>query len=537
MPLQPSVVFVDATFAWADGSPVLDGVTTAFTGRTGLIGRNGVGKSTLLRLIGGQLRPTSGRVVVEGDVGVLPQHLPLRTTETMADLLRVRSVVDAIRAVEAGSTSQADYDLIGSDWDAEARAVAALAEIGLDGIPLDREVGHLSGGETVLGALLGLRLARTPVTLLDEPTNNLDRGGREMLRQVVSGWPGALIVVSHDIELLDVLDQTAELIRGDLIVFGGPYSQYAEFSEREQAAAEQSLRSAEQVLRTERRQRAEAETKLARRSRYARTDFVNKRRPRIIMNALTSRAQVSAGRLRQEFDDKVESARLDVEERAARLRPDDLIRIELPDPGVPGTRRLAELRDATHTVVISGPERVALIGPNGVGKTRLLETLFQPERPPETTPYGVRLTDQIGYLPQRLDGLDDSATVLDNVRAAAPDSLPEAIRGNLARFLLGAAAIQRPLGTLSGGERFRVALARLLLATPPHQLLVLDEPTNNLDLASIDALVSALSGYRGGLLVVSHDLRFLQRLAIDTWLEVSEADSGPVLTTVDDPAG
>ena len=138
--------------------------------------------------------------MVEGDVGVLPQHLPLRTTETMADLLRVRSVVDAIRAVEAGSTSQADYDLIGSDWDAEARAVAALAEIGLDGIPLDREVGHLSGGETVLGALLGLRLARTPVTLLDEPTNNLDRGGREMLRQVVSGWPGALIVVSHDIE-------------------------------------------------------------------------------------------------------------------------------------------------------------------------------------------------------------------------------------------------------------------------------------------------------------------------------------------------
>ena len=162
---------------------------------------------------------------------------------------------------------------------------------------------------------------------------------------------------------------------------------------------------------------------------------------------------------------------------------------------------------------------------------------FQPERPPETTPYGVRLTDQIGYLPQRLDGLDDSATVLDNVRAAAPDSLPEAIRGNLARFLLGAAAIQRPLGTLSGGERFRVALARLLLATPPHQLLVLDEPTNNLDLASIDALVSALSGYRGGLLVVSHDLRFLQRLGIDTWLEMSEADSGPVLTTVDDPAG
>lgn len=163
-------------------------------------------------------------------------------------------------------------------------------------------------------------------------------------------------------------------------------------------------------------------------------------------------------------------------------------------------------------MVIQGPERVALIGPNGVGKTALLENLVHSASARPGLASANVLTDRVGYLPQRLDVLDNDASVLDNVRAGAPDTPPQLIRAQLARFLLCGEAVDRPVATLSGGERFRVALARLLLASPPPQLLVLDEPTNNLDTASIDHLVQALSRYRGALLVVSHDDAVLDRL-------------------------
>ena len=134
--------------------------------------------------------------------------------------------------------------------------------------------------------------------------------------------------------------------------------------------------------------------------------------------------------------------------------------------------------------------------------------------------YGSLLTDRVGYLPQRLDGLDDAASALENVRAVAPGTPPGEVRNQLARLLLRGDGVDRPVATLSGGERFRVCLATLLLAEPPAQLLVLDEPTNNLDTSSVEQLAEALDAYRGALLVVSHDYGFLRRLGIDTVLEI-----------------
>ncbi|MFC0680050.1 ABC-F family ATP-binding cassette domain-containing protein [Lysobacter korlensis] len=527
-----SITLTDVGLDWPDGSTALRDITGTFgAGRTGLVGANGSGKSTLLRLIAGELTPTSGRVGVTGNVDYLPQSLTLSVDTTVGDLLGIAGKVAALRAIERGDVAEEHFEILGDDWDIETRADEALRGIGLDAADLDRRVSEVSGGEAMLIAIAGIRLRRAPVTLLDEPTNNLDRDARARLADLVRSWPGALVIVSHDTALLELMDETAELYDGRLSFFGGPYSEWRAHLEQEQTAAAHAARAAEQVVRTEKRQRIEAETKIARRERSGLKARENKVAPKIVMNQWRSDSQVSSGKIRSSFDDRVRTAKAVLDQAEARVRDDAHIHVDLPDPDVAAGRRIAELRGTDRTHVIQGPERVAIVGPNGVGKTTLLESLLAGRDPEEGRAGGILLTDRVGYLPQRLDGLDDALSVLENVRESAPNVPPGTVRNRLARFLLRGATVERPVGSLSGGERFRVALARLLLADPPPQLLILDEPTNNLDLTSVDQLVDALRAYRGALLVVSHDDGFLARLDIDTTLQLDDIGSIPEIRT------
>ena len=606
---SPAVVLDRVTFTWPDGTVALDDVSGAFgAGRTGLVGRNGSGKSTLLRVISGALTPASGTVSTSGDVDLLPQQLTLDVDRRVADVLGVGPALDAVRAIERGDVDPAHFDAVGDDWDVEARATAALAEAGLPADALGRRVGELSGGEAVLAALVGVRMRAAPITLLDEPTNNLDRDARARVHDLVRSWRGTLVVVSHDTALLELMDDTAELYGSSLNVFGGAYSAWRAWLDAEQAAAAQAEVAARQVLRREKHDRIRQESVLATRAAMGRKATAEKRAPGIVMNNRKSVAQVSAGRLRGEAASKEAAARAALDAAELRVRDDDAVRIDLPDPGVGSGRRIATLRGAggaegagsadgvcsaaeragagagtERAWVIQGPERVALVGPNGAGKTTLLEQLvasardarddgaavsvpsaasdlnnscsFGPntaqtpvsggsahlcrscsgESPRRGADGGVcgetcrgmhatasAHTDRVGYLSQRVDGLDDTASVLENMRTATPGTGDVELRNRLARFLIRGDAALRPVAALSGGERFRVALARLLLTDPAPQLLVLDEPTNNLDLDTVDQLVEALAAYRGAVLVVSHDDAFLTRIEPDLVLELRE---------------
>src|SRR3712207_5997307 len=220
----PSLVCTDLSFAWPDGDQVFSSLDVAFPdGLTGLVGRNGVGKSTLLRVLAGELAPTTGSVAGVERIGYLPQQLVLHVHRTGADLLGVTERLAALDPVLRGHGGPGDLDLVADDWDLPERLAATLAEVGLPGLALDRTVASLSGGETVLLALAGLFLARPQVLLLDEPTNNLDRPARERLQAAVRRWRGPVILVSHDRELLELVDHVAEMREGEVRLFGGSF--------------------------------------------------------------------------------------------------------------------------------------------------------------------------------------------------------------------------------------------------------------------------------------------------------------------------
>ncbi|MFJ4520820.1 ABC-F family ATP-binding cassette domain-containing protein [Streptomyces sp. NPDC088810] len=522
--MSASLTAYSLSFAWPDGTAVFEGLDISFgPGRTGLVGVNGSGKSTLLKLLAGELVPADGTVRAAGEIGHLPQNVTLDTGLRVDQALGIAEQRAALHAIEAGDVAEQHFETLGDDWDVEERALVTLGELGLGHIGLDRTVGEVSGGESVLLRLAALLLRRPDVLLLDEPTNNLDLYARRRLYQAVASWPGVLVVVSHDRDLLDLVDQIAELHSGEVTWYGGNFSAYEEALAVEQEAAERLVRVAEADVRKQQRELADAQVKLARRKRYGQKMWDSKREPKIVMGARKRAAQESAGKHRIMHQERLAEARERLDEAVEAVRDDDEIRVELPYTAVPPGRQvltLENLQTACHARVegildLRGPERIALVGRNGSGKTTLLRTVAGELAPSAGT---VTVHVPLRFLPQRLDVLDDALSVAENVARFAPGATNNRIRARLARFLFRGARADQKAGTLSGGERFRAALAALMLAEPAPQLLLLDEPTNNLDMASVRQLTTALESYEGALVVAGHDLPFLESIGITRWL-------------------
>ena len=532
--MEHSLITLDSlTYTWPDGTAALSGLTGSIArGRTGLIGANGAGKTTLVRLLTGELTPTVGRIHIHGSVGVLPQDLAL-SDQTIAEVLGIDQVLAALEAVESGDADVAHFDVIGQDWDIAARAFQSLAAAGipLAEHELDRPMRTLSGGEAVKVGLANLHLHRPELAILDEPTNNLDAAGREHVRGLVDSWRGSLLIISHDRRLLAGVDRIVELYgtgtrnaAGELQAstmrtWEGSFADYRRQLAAEQEAAEQAAVTARSELGKQKRKRIEAQIKLDRRQRTAKQAVKDAKLPPIVSGNRAMEAQKSAAKLTGTHADREAAAYQNLQEAQAQVRPRVVIDIELPDTAVPAGRTVLELDSGEEVFSIRGPERVALAGPNGAGKTTLLNRILTAVRTGEEP--GVRVIDEVGVLPQRIL-LDPQLSVLDTVRLAAPDADPHTVRSQLAGLQLKKDRPDQPVGQLSGGERFRVALAQLLLADPAPQLLLLDEPTNNLDLESIEVLVEALTAYQGALIVVSHDAEFLDEIGCTRTWEITD---------------
>jgi len=510
-------------FRTPDGRSLFDNLTLAFGAeRTGLVGRNGVGKTTLLRLILGELSPSAGAVSAPGRIGVLRQALQPPQGASVADLLDVAGPLAALRRIEAGRGSDADFAQ--ADWTLEARLDAALAEVGLAGLPLDRAAASLSGGQVTRATLAGL-LARGPdLLILDEPTNNLDAEARALTADVLGRWRGGAIVVSHDRALLRRMDRIVELSGLGARVYGGGFDLYAERKAQEKAAAARELADAERnEARVAREVQAAAERK-ARRDAAGRRTAARGGAPKILLGAQARRAEESVGRqsrLGERLRDDAQTVLAEAQARVERVRR---LAFELPPTGLAAGKTVLALERVSFawpgappllddaSLKIVGPERVAVTGPNGAGKTTLIRLAAGELQP--TSGRVIRGAPQ-AFLDQQTALLRPKETLAAAFLRLNPAATPNAARAALARFLFRNVAADKRVAELSGGERLRAALACVLMAERPPQVLILDEPTNHLDLDSIAAVEAALQGYDGALLVVSHDRDFLEAVGVD----------------------
>lgn len=521
-----SITLSKLSWSTPDGRPLLSNLDLSFGAeRTGLVGRNGVGKTTLIKLVSGELQPLSGTVSFNGRLGILRQSVQVESDETVADLFKATEALAVLRRAEAGDAT--NEELASADWTLEARIAAALNRVGLDASSETRLV-TLSGGQRTRCGLAALIVDDPDFLILDEPTNNLDRDGRTAVIDLLSGWRAGAIVISHDRELLDTMDVIVELTSLGAARYGGNWSQYRERKALELAAAEHDFVEAEKrVTEVARSAQATAERQ-ARRDKAGRKMAAKGGMPRIMLGGLKERSETTGG----------ENARLAERRRAQALQDAAAARqkieilqplsVKLPTSGLPASRIVLKMEGVTagyqperpiihdFDFVIMGPERIAITGPNGSGKTTLLALISGALKPWTGT---VRIVSTV-ILDQRVSMLDPALSIRDNFRKINPDTDETACRAALARFMFRADAALQIVSTLSGGQLLRAGLACVLGGTMPPELLILDEPTNHLDIDSIAAVEAGLRAYDGALLVVSHDEVFLESIGISRRVEM-----------------
>lgn len=519
----PFVTLDSLSYSTPDGRRLLDDLTLAFgPERTGLVGRNGAGKTTLIRLILGELTPAAGAVAVQGRIGVLRQMTEPPPGARAADLMGLGEALSRLARLEAGAGDE--VDLAEADWTLPSRLDAALVRVGLAGLDPLRPAASLSGGEATRAALAGLLAQAPDLLILDEPTNNLDAEARALVADVLAQWRGGAIVVSHDRELLRQTDRIVELSSLGARVYGGNYDLYAERKAQEEAAAEQALDSAARDLaRAGREAQAERERK-ARRDAGGRRFAARGSEPKILLGARAEQAENSGGRQNLLAERRREALTARLAEAQGAVEQVRRLGFDLPSSGLAAGRRVLTLERIAYSLPdgrrlfddlsldITGPERVAIAGPNGSGKTTLLK-LAAGELAPQAG--AARLWVSAAVFDQQTALLRPDETLRAAFLRLNPDADANAAHAALARFLFRNTAAERRVDSLSGGERLRAALACVLMAQTPPQLLILDEPSNHLDLDSLAAVEVALRDYDGALLIVSHDRDFLAGLGVE----------------------
>jgi ATPase subunit of ABC transporter with duplicated ATPase domains len=525
---NPSLALESVSYVLPGGRTLFSQLDVHFDAQpTGLVGRNGVGKSVLADIMAGRIVPTTGRCVRSGRVYYLSQSVAPDPAATVAQLSGIAPVLQALSRIEAGGMEQRDFDLVGDRWSIRQQLYAELEASALGHLSIERSAASLSGGETMRVALAGAWLSDADFLILDEPTNHLDATSRQALLEQLQRWNRGLLVISHDRDLLRTMQRTVELTPRGLASYGGGYALYAEQKARERDAAMQEL----ELRKLERKrgeralheQRERLDQRRARGVRYAETANHDS----LFLGRQKQNSEQSLGKLQRLHAEQGEALDERVREAAQQVEEEAPIVLFAPLSPTAAQRRVALLSGvvlpfgtvdrAAFEAVVLGRQRIGVVGPNGSGKSSLLRVLAGQLRP-----LAGRAETHVPtvYLDQQLSMLDPALSVLSQLQAANPAASEHDLRNRLALLGLDSGRIGLPSHLLSGGERLKAALACALYSERPAELLLLDEPSNHLDLPSLQALEAMLNSYRGALMVVSHDDSFLRALGLDERLRI-----------------
>ncbi|GGB83564.1 ribosomal protection-like ABC-F family protein [Dyadobacter sediminis] len=497
-----------------------------------LVGHNGAGKSTLLKILAGWLKPTNGRVNAGSEPYYVPQLFGQFNDFTIAQALRVSDKLTALKAILEGELTDSNLTLLGDDWAIQERCEQALAHWKLDALDLSQRMETLSGGQKTRVFLSGIMIHNPEIILLDEPGNHLDRQGRNTLYEYITSTTGTLLVVSHDRILLNLLNTVFELDKRGISVYGGNYDFYAAQKAIESDALNQELKSTEKALRKAR------ETERETMQRQQKLDARGKKKqekaglPTIVMNTLKNNAEKSTSRIKGVHTEKTESIAKDLGQLRSQLPDTGKMKLDLDNSALHKGKILVTAENLNagfgHLLwkkrldfQILGGDRMMIKGLNGTGKTTLIKLILGHIQPVSGTLE--RADFRAIYIDQDYSFIDNHLSVYEQTQRCNTGALQEhEIRTRLNRFLFNKEYWDKPCSALSGGEKMRLMLCTLTIGNQAPDMIILDEPTNNLDMQNIEILIGAVNEYQGTLLVVSHDTYFLEQVRAGKVIDLDE---------------